>query len=102
MAILHTVNRSASAGESLASCLRAAVSGSGVLLMEDGVYAARAGGLDAQLLCGVGERIQIYALQADLQARGIAPAELLGRVQIVDYNGFVVLTCEYDKVLAWF
>ena len=102
MAILHTVNRSASAGESLASCLRSAVSGSGVLLLEDGVYAARAGGLGAQLLRCVNEQIQIYALQADLQARGIAPAELLGRVQIVDYNGFVVLTCEYDKVLAWF
>jgi tRNA 2-thiouridine synthesizing protein B len=96
------VNRSASAGECLASCLRSAVSGSGVLLMEDGVYAARAGGQDAQLLCGLDERIQIYALQADLQARGITPAELLGRVQVVDYSGFVVLSCEYDKVLAWF
>lgn len=78
-----------------------AVSGSGVLLLEDGVYAARSGAAHAQLLCGVDEQIQIYALQADLQARGITSTELLGRVQIVDYHGFVVLSCEYDKVLAW-
>lgn len=102
MAVLHTVNRSGSSSDSLASCLRAAVAGGGVLLMEDGVYAARAEGLDAPLLSGADEQIRIYALHADLQARGIPQAELLGRVQVVDYNDFVVLTCEYDKVLAWF
>jgi tRNA 2-thiouridine synthesizing protein B len=102
MAILHTVNRSTSAGDSLAGCVRTVVPGGGVLLMEDGVYAARALGKDARLLSAVDENIRFYALQADLQARGIAPEELLERVQIVDYNEFVVLTCEYDKVLAWF
>ncbi len=102
MAILHTVNRSGSSGESLAGCLRTIVSGAGVLLLEDGVYAARAAGPDAQLLSAVGDSVRLFALQADLQARGIAPAELIERVQVVDYDEFVGLTCEYDKVLAWF
>ncbi len=102
MAILHTVNRSAAGGESLTSCLRTVAAGSGVFLMEDGVYAARASGRDAHVLSVLDENVRLYALQADLQARGIAPGELLERVQIVDYGDFVDLTCEYDKVLAWF
>ena len=102
MAILHTVNRSAYQDEALESCLRVAVAGSAVLLIEDGVYAARSSGQCAHLIGDARVEIQVYALDADLQARGIARGEMLERVQVLDYRGFVVLTCEFDKMLAWF
>ena len=73
-----------------------------LLLIEDGVYAACASGNSAHLIRDAAQKIQVYALDADLQARGIARTGILERVQVVDYRGFVALACEYDKVLAWF
>lgn len=102
MAILHTVSRSAYQDAALASCLKVAMPGCAVLLIEDGVYAARADGEIAHLINAAAAPIHVYALHADILARGIAGGELLERVQIVDYDGFVRLACEYDQVLAWF
>ena len=102
MSILHTVNRSPFQDRTLASCLGAVAPGCGVLLIEDGVYAARAGGHDAHLILDVAQRARVFALDADLQARGISRTELLEDVRVVDYGGFVQLVCEFDKMLAWF
>ena len=102
MAILHTVNRSAYQDGSLISCLKVAAPDCAVLLLEDGAYAACATGKIAHLIGDAPVQIQVYALDADLQARGIINTEMLERVQVVDYAGFVRLACEYDKVLAWF
>ena len=102
VAILHTVNRSAYHDDTLCSCLRVALPGCAVLLLEDGVYAARAAGRRAHLIGDATQQIRFYALDADLQARGIAQTELLERIGVVDYRGFVGLACEFDKVLAWF
>ncbi len=43
MSILHTVNKSPFEKNNLESCLRYAKSGSAILLIEDGIYAALAG-----------------------------------------------------------
>jgi tRNA 2-thiouridine synthesizing protein B len=102
VAILHTVSRSAYQDAALASCLKVALPGCVVLLIEDGVYAARAGGEIAHVINGAAAPIQVYALHADLLARGITSSELIERVQVVDYDGFVRLACEADQVLAWF
>ena len=78
-----------------------ALPGSGVLLLEDGVYAAVIDGAAAALLSAAPERTHVYALAADLAARGIDEGTLLAGVRVVDYEGFVDLACEYDKVQAW-
>jgi tRNA 2-thiouridine synthesizing protein B len=101
MATLHTVNRSPHAAPALASCLRVALPGHGILLIEDGVYAAVAASDDAPALRAAPPAIALYALGADLAARGIAASTLLDAVQVVDYEGFVDLACRYDKVLSW-
>lgn len=101
MATLHTVNRSPHAAPALASCLRVALPGHGILLLEDGVYAAVAADAGAQALREVLADLAIYALCADLAARGIAASALLDAVQVIDYEGFVDLACRYDKVLSW-
>lgn len=101
MATLHTVNRSPYRESTLESCLRVALPGSALLLMEDGVYAALAHGQAAARVRQAQVAIQVFVLEADLAARGLGDATLLQEVQVVDYAGFVDLACEYDKVQAW-
>lgn len=101
MTTLHTVNRSPQAAPALASCLRVALPGHGILLIEDGVYAAVAVDAGAPALRDAAPELCVYALSADLAARGIDVGTLLDGVQVIDYEGFVDLACHYDKVLAW-
>lgn len=99
MNALHTVNQSPWAGEALESCLRSVLPGSTVLLIEDGVYAARVGQslplLDNALKSG----ITVYALQADLAARGIQP--LRDGVRVTDDSGFVDLVASHQPIISW-
>ncbi len=57
----------------------------GVLLVQDGVYADPAAG-----------QVSVYALRADLEARGLA-----ARPMAVDYDGAIRLMAEYDRVIVW-
>jgi tRNA 2-thiouridine synthesizing protein B len=43
----------------------------------------------------------VYALEADLQARGVNTDSMIDGISLVDYDGFVKLTTEYDKVQSW-
>jgi tRNA 2-thiouridine synthesizing protein B len=44
------------------------------------------------------ESIGLFALDEDLGARAISAPQ---RVQVVDYPGFVELSCRFDKVNSW-
>ena len=101
MAILHTVNRSPFEKSSLASCIDHALDASGILLMEDAVYAALNNTQVQDLVTEALGRVKIYALGPDLKARGIAPERVLDGVEIVDYEGFVDLAAAHDSVQAW-
>ncbi|MDF2866586.1 MAG: sulfur relay protein TusB [Gammaproteobacteria bacterium] len=101
MSILHTVNKSPFVNNSLASCLRLAAQGDGILLIEDGVY----GGLNHTGFTPELEQalanFTLYVLQPDLAARGIVN-QAHPKVQQIDYAGFVDLTVFYTNVQAWF
>ena len=101
MPILHTVNRSPYRETTLESCLRVALPGSALLLIEDGVYAALASGEAALRVREALAQMRVFALRADLLARGLGDSDLVDDVQVVDYAGFVDLACEYDKVQSW-
>jgi tRNA 2-thiouridine synthesizing protein B len=101
MSVLHIVNKSPYDRNSLDTCLRLALPGSAILLIEDGVYAARKPSSAADNLLQALENHPLYALQADLQARGLAAESLVDGVQLVDYDGFVKLTTEYDRTQSW-
>jgi tRNA 2-thiouridine synthesizing protein B len=101
MATLHTVNRSPHAAPALVSCLRMALPGHALVLLEDGVYAAVAADAGSAQLRDAQPGVAVYALGADLAARGIAADTLLPGVEVVDYESFVDLACRYDKVQAW-
>ena len=98
--MLHTVNKSPFERNSLDSCLRYAKKGSAILLIEDGVYAATKGTTAAASITAAMQDCDVYALQGDLEARGVADKVLDG-IKLVDYNGFVDLAVEHDKVQSW-
>jgi tRNA 2-thiouridine synthesizing protein B len=98
--MLHIVNKSPFERNSLESCLRLASKGSAVLLIEDGVYGAAKGSSMEAKVQGAIANVKVYALDADLQARGIADRVLDG-VTVVDYGGFVDLVAEQSNCQSW-
>ncbi len=101
MSILHTVNKSPFEKNSLESCLRYAKSGSAVLLIEDGIYAALAGTTFEQRVATAMSELDFYCLAPDVKARGFSSSNVMNGIKLVDYAGFVDLTVEYEKVQAW-
>jgi tRNA 2-thiouridine synthesizing protein B len=95
--LLHTISSSPESSDALQSCVRVALPDACILLMEDAVYAARAGSPSAQQLAG----LRCYALEADVAARGLL--ELLAvNIELIDYPGFVNLSVECHAVQSWY
>ena len=82
----------------LESCLRFVREGDVILLLEDGVYAAAAGTSKSHLVEKALERHKVYAIQADVKARGLD--KLIEGVTLADYRGFVWLLEEH-RSNAW-
>jgi tRNA 2-thiouridine synthesizing protein B len=98
MATLHLLSHSPFTDSRLSSCLRLLGSQDGLLLCGDAVYALQAGSVQRQALELMPEAIALYALDEDVQARNLVPPS---RLTLVDYPGFVALSCQYDKVNTW-
>lgn len=98
--MLHIVNKSPSQTRTLDSCLRLAQAGHALLLIEDGVYAATTRSPAAAAVREALEHLKVYALQPDLEARGMHGAVLDG-VTLVDYAGFVDLVAEHATSQSW-
>lgn len=96
--MLYTVNKSPFSTNHLESALRIAPAGAPILLYEDGVYAAAQGAQVAALVQSALAHHPIYALEADLAARGIR--RVLEGIRVVNYDGFVQLVEEHD-VAPW-
>ena len=96
--MLYTVNKSPHSTDSFESVLHIAPSGAPILLYEDGVYATMPGAKSASLLESALADHPIYALDADLEARGIS--ETIQGVQVISYDGFVELVEQHD-VAPW-
>jgi tRNA 2-thiouridine synthesizing protein B len=98
--MLHIVNKSPFEKTSLSSCLRAAGSGGALLLIEDGVYAVVKNSAVEKDLRGAMAGMPVYALQADVEARGLADRVIDG-VKLVGYDGFVDLVAEHGSSQSW-
>ena len=96
--MLYTVNKSPLMFGNLESLLRIAPSGDPILLYEDGAYAAVKGTASEGLIKRALDQHPVYALQADLEARGLA--FLVEGIQVIDYDGFVALV-EQHHVVPW-
>jgi tRNA 2-thiouridine synthesizing protein B len=96
--MVYTVNKSPLMFGNLQSLLRVAPAGEPILLYEDGVYAAAAGAASEALTREALAHHPVYALQADLEARGLT--QLVEGVQVIGYDGFVGLV-EQHHVVPW-
>ncbi|GAB4361308.1 MAG: sulfurtransferase complex subunit TusB [Gammaproteobacteria bacterium] len=98
--MLHVVNKSPFERNTLDSCLRTAKKGSSVLLIEDGVFGALEGTKVSGRVREAMAEVKIYALQADLEARGVS-GKLMEGIETVDYGGFVDLAESHSAVQSW-
>jgi tRNA 2-thiouridine synthesizing protein B len=96
--MLYTINKSPLMFGNLESVLRIAPAGEPILLYEDGVYASVAGAVSETLVRDALAHHPVYALQADVEARGLAT--LVDGIEIIDYDGFVALV-EQHHVVPW-
>jgi len=101
MTTLHIINKSPFERNSLDTCLRLAKQGSAILLIEDGIYAARKNTAVGDKVAAATAKHSLYALTPDLEARGIGKDELVDGISLVDYEGFVQLTTECSGVQSW-
>lgn len=106
--ILHTVNKSPFASQCLVDCLRCVTSGDVVLLIEDGVYGstclrpATLTPLQKSITDLAATEVRFCILSPDFEARGLDHKSLLTGLEIVDYDGFVDLAAQADKVISWY
>ncbi|MHB1123253.1 MAG: sulfurtransferase complex subunit TusB [Ramlibacter sp.] len=98
--MLHIVNKSPESAVALQSCLRVAQDGHAVLLIEDAVYAATPPVAARCDLAAALQRLKVYVLLPDLEARGIAARRIPG-VEPVDYGGFVDLAAGHSTCQSW-
>lgn len=101
MATLHMINKSPFERTAFVSCIRHLSEGDTVLMIEDAVIGARKGSAAATMLEDVMKSGKVYALAADLSARGIAPEQIVQGTQIVDYGGFVDLVTQHERTVSW-
>jgi tRNA 2-thiouridine synthesizing protein B len=97
--MLHIINKSPLERNALESCLRV-MNGGAILLIEDAVYAATRGHASAARLAEATSQFKVYALQPDLEARGVMD-RLIENVTAVDYGGFVDLVAEHPNCHSW-
>tara|TARA_R110001592_G_scaffold363036_1_gene679404 strand:- start:17748 stop:18038 length:291 start_codon:yes stop_codon:yes gene_type:complete len=95
--VLHTLNASPSSA-AFADCLRLVASGDTLLLLGDAVYGAIIGTTARQALDNSGAAL--FVLLEDATVAGVA--KRLDGVTLVDMAGFVELTEQSPRQLAWY
>ncbi|TQI77653.1 tRNA 2-thiouridine synthesizing protein B [Serratia fonticola] len=82
----------------LPALLRLTAHGDALLLLQDGVVAGLAGSASLDLL--INAPISLYALQDDLDARGLS-GHISHKVSVIGYTHFVELTEKHRNQMAW-
>lgn len=95
--ILHTLNASPTSA-AFEQCLGAVAPGDAVLLLGNGVYAALDASDSLARLQATGAAL--YVLRDDAAAAGVG--ERLGAIGTVDVDGFVALSEQFPRQLAWY
>ena len=101
MSTLHTVNKSPFTCSAFISALNHLKPADALLMIEDSVVGARRASAFAGILENAAKSCGIYVLGPDLAARGIAAADVIPGIKVVDYGGFVDLVTQHDRTQAW-
>ena len=96
--ILHTVNKSPFQQTTLAQCIERCANNDAIILLEDGVYGALQSNPQADQLSA----ITCFAIEADIQTRGLSTVTLIREIQLIDFERFVALSCHYSLVMSWY
>tara|TARA_B100001029_G_scaffold135925_1_gene114836 strand:+ start:1570 stop:1872 length:303 start_codon:yes stop_codon:yes gene_type:complete len=99
--MLHTVNKSPFEKNSLETCLRLSEKDAAVLLIEDGVYGALKGTKLEAIVKESLNTVKMYVLGPDLMARGLDKNSLINNIEIIDYQDFVKLAVENERIQNW-
>ena len=99
--MLHTINKSPFEKNTLETCLRLADDGAAILYIEDGVYSVVKNTKFEQLISDKIPKIKMYVLEPDLKARGLDKSSLITNIEVIDYQGFVKLAVENEKIQNW-
>ena len=99
--MLHTINKSPFEKNTLETCLPLADDGASILYIEDGVYSVVKNTKYEQLISDKIPKIKMYVLEPDLKARGLDKSSLINNIEVIDYQGFVKLAVENEKIQNW-
>ncbi len=101
MQMLNIIKKSPYETSSLSNCLKYIKTGDVILFTEDGIYAAKKGGMFEKFVSDVSQTCSIYYLFPDTEARGIKSDEIISIAKPVDYQGFVALVANSSKSITW-
>lgn len=101
MSTLHILARGPSAGSPLTRCLQSMNPGDALLLIDDAVRAAIPGEHGGAALGEPGPGFAIYALMPSLVERGLSGTQLIAGVGLIDFDGFVDLTTNFETSISW-
>ncbi len=93
--MLHTLNKSPVAADLTTLCLFMG-DGDDLVLLQDGVLCA----VNGARLLDVLPAAQVYALAADVEARGLS-AHISPAIRLLDYTEFVTLSEKHTQQMAW-
>ena len=95
--MLYTLSNSPNQCD-LPALLRLTAEGDALLLLQDGVLAGLVGSAHLESLLAA--PISLYALQDDLEARGLS-VHFSPKITLIGYTDFVVLTEKHHSQMAW-
>ncbi|WP_394174422.1 sulfurtransferase complex subunit TusB [Thalassotalea litorea] len=94
MANLHIVRSSGFTHNKLRQCVQTLMADDSIILIDDGVYNIHHPDMMPFL-----QKQKVYALQEHIQARGLTPVS--DSIKLCQYDDFVALTIDSDKVITW-
>lgn len=98
-AILHLLSRSARQGDGWQQCLLHVAAGDALVLLEEAVVEALAGGKEIEQLDNLS--IAVFVLQTELQLRGLGESKLAAGVTAIDYGALVDLVVKFELSQTW-
>jgi len=98
--MLHIVNKSPFERLSLDACLRSAQNNDAIVFIEDGIIAATQGTALSEKVKGMLSLFKVYALKADVDARGLSDRVIEG-IEVINYGQFVELVVENGTPISW-
>ncbi len=76
--------------------------GDAVLFLESAVLCLLKNSIYNSQLSKLLTTSRLFVLISDIETRGIAAAELVEGIEVIDYSGWVTLTTQHKPVQSWF